>query len=288
MTYLIIFVAIIGLFFVYKSLHTRKWHTPQKPFPDAWKAILNKYVTFYRSLNSEQKKLFEDKVMVFLVNYKITPVDVKIDIVDRLLVASSAVIPIFSFPNWRYHNLNEVLIYPSSFNKGFQISGANTNILGMVGTGFMEGKMILAKTALRHGFLHDSDRKNTAIHEFVHLIDKSDGLVDGFPRLLLEKQYAIPWFKLMAEEINAIHTSQSDINPYGGTNYAEFLSVASEYFFEKPKMLSTKHPELYKLLASVFDQELASTPKVLKDVIHRNDPCPCHSGKKYKRCCGKN
>ena len=22
--------------------------------------------------------------------------------------------------------------------------------------------------------------------------------------------------------------------------------------------------------------------------IHRNDPCPCGSGKKYKKCCGKN
>jgi uncharacterized protein YecA (UPF0149 family) len=27
----------------------------------------------------------------------------------------------------------------------------------------------------------------------------------------------------------------------------------------------------------------ASTPK-----IGRNDPCPCGSGRKYKRCCGEN
>ena len=59
----------------------------------------------------------------------------------------------------------------------------------MVGTGYMDGKMVLSKPALHHGFVNDSDKKNTAIHEFVHLIDKFDGSVDGIPALLLEKQY---------------------------------------------------------------------------------------------------
>ena len=33
-------------------------------------------------------------------------------------------------------------------------------------------------------------------------------------------------------------------------------------------------------------QEVNSMPK--KQKIGRNDPCPCGSGKKYKKCCGKN
>lgn len=28
-------------------------------------------------------------------------------------------------------------------------------------------------------------------------------------------------------------------------------------------------------------------PKKVKDKVGRNDPCPCGSGKKYKKCCGK-
>ena len=27
-------------------------------------------------------------------------------------------------------------------------------------------------------------------------------------------------------------------------------------------------------------------PVVKKDKVGRNDPCPCGSGKKYKKCCG--
>ena len=28
-------------------------------------------------------------------------------------------------------------------------------------------------------------------------------------------------------------------------------------------------------------------PVVKKDKVYPNDPCPCGSGKKYKKCCGR-
>ena len=30
-----------------------------------------------------------------------------------------------------------------------------------------------------------------------------------------------------------------------------------------------------------------SVPKMSENKIGRNEPCPCGSGKKYKKCCGK-
>jgi len=42
-----------------------------------------------------------------------------------------------------------------------------------------------------------------------------------------------------------------------------------------------KQKELYK--------EQKSSTTVVKDAkVYPNDPCPCGSGKKYKKCCGKN
>jgi preprotein translocase subunit SecA len=29
-------------------------------------------------------------------------------------------------------------------------------------------------------------------------------------------------------------------------------------------------------------------PVTKKEKVGRNDPCPCGSGKKYKKCCGRN
>ena len=42
-----------------------------------------------------------------------------------------------------------------------------------------------------------------------------------------------------------------------------------------------KQKELYK-------KQKSSTTIVKGDRVYPNDPCPCGSGKKYKKCCGKN
>jgi Mlc titration factor MtfA (ptsG expression regulator) len=55
-------------------------------------------------------------------------------------------------------------------------------------------------------------------------------------------------------KISGIKLGESDINPYAVTNEAEFFAVVSEYFFEKPKELKDRHPELYELLSNTFLQ----------------------------------
>lgn len=289
MTPLILLSCVLIAFYVgRKYLKKDSWQSTEAEFPDDWRIILSSKVVFYNALSKEEKVHFEFKVQEFLLNCRITGIETTIDQTDRLLVASSAIIPIFEFKNWRYFNLDEVLIYPASFNMDFESSGEGRSILGMVGTGYMEGKMILSKRALQQGFSNERDKKNTAIHEFVHLIDKMDGTVDGFPALLLEKQYAIPWMDLIDQKINEIYESRSDINPYGGTNRQEFFAVTSEYFFERPKLLEKKHPKLYGLLEEIFNQEMNEKDLTrINRNIGRNDPCPCGSGIKFKKCCGK-
>jgi MtfA peptidase len=285
-----ILIIVVILFFVYKLIRRGNsvWKVPKDPFPKDWRILLIRDVSFYNALSDEEKTRFEYKVQEFLLNCRITGIKTSVDTTDKILVASSAVIPIFGFDDWRYSNIHEVLLYPSTFNERFSTSDADRNVLGMVGSGYMEGKMILSKPALKHGFKNESDKKNTAIHEFVHLIDKTDGSVDGIPSLLMKRQYAIPWIDLINKKIDEIYEGKSDINPYGGTNQAEFFSVVSEYFFERPKLLAKNHPALYKLLEGVFKQNMSS--RVLrknKVKIGRNSPCPCKSGKKFKNCCGK-
>jgi hypothetical protein len=167
------------------------------------------------------------------------------------------VIPIFGFPEWKYKNLTNVILYPDTFDKDFQFEGENRNIMGMVGSGYMNGQMLLSRAALTKGFSKDSGKENAAIHEFVHLLDKADGDTDGIPETFIPHEYAEPWLKMMHQEMHHISDGHSDINPYALTNEAEFLAVASEYFFEKPTELQHKHPELYGELSRIFGQDLA-------------------------------
>lgn len=216
------------------------------------RTILGEQVAFYKKLTPGQQAAFEARVMRFLERVHITGVKTTVEDLDKVLVAAGAIIPIFAFPDWEYRNINEVLLYPGSFNEDFAQDGQDRNILGMVGNGPMQNVMVLSQENVRAGFRSGGDKHNTAIHEFVHLVDKSDGATDGLPEALIPHQYAQPWLKRMHEEIRLIREGRSDINYYGTTNEAEFLAVVSEYFFEKPAEMEKKHPELFALLQSIF------------------------------------
>ena len=224
--------------------------------PDNYKELLMKHVAFYRSVNDEEKIRFEKKIKEFLGYVRIHGVDTSVEDVDKLLVAASAVIPIFGFPEWQYYNLRDVLLYPHTFDKNEFLSGDNNkNTLGMVGNGAMQRVMILSKPALHAGFENDLGKENTGIHEFVHLLDKEDGAVDGLPEALLNRQYIVPWLELMNQNMEALQEGNSDINIYGSTNKAEFFAVAAEYFFERPDLFKEKHEKLYNLMTKIFHQE---------------------------------
>lgn len=219
------------------------------------RVLLKENVPFYNELTDAEQTAFESRMQRFLATTKITGVNTEVEDIDRVLIAASAIIPIFAFKDWEYINLNEVLLYPDSFNDAFAQQGAGRHTLGIVGTGPYQNMMILSQHELRQGFLNKTGKSNTAIHEFVHLIDKTDGEVDGIPEALLSRQYVLPWLNLVHHNMQAILKNKSDINPYGATNKAEFFAVASEYFFERPQLLKEKHPELYELLSKIFQQQ---------------------------------
>jgi len=245
-----IMVAVIAFITFYKK-PCRKFN-----LPEGYKKMLEEHVAFYRTLDEPARTKFEERLKDFLGYIAVTGVDTEVNDLDKLLVASSAVIPIFGFPAWRYYNLSEVLLYKDRFNaENYSASGQGRDVLGMVGTGAMQMQMILSKPDLYRGFGVSGGTENTGIHEFVHLLDKEDGEVDGMPEALLDKKYSIPWLKMMAENITAMRAGKSDINMYGTKNNAEFFAVVSEYFFEKPKQFKQKHPELYAMLSDIFRQQ---------------------------------
>lgn len=256
MIYIILFVVLLG-FGIYAFKINQK--RPVESFPDSWKSLLDENVLFYRELSTSEKKRFRKRMMQFLSEVYIEAVDIKLEDLDKVLIAASAVIPVFGFKEWHYNNLSGIIIYPDNFNGDleFETQNGKSVIAGLVGSGRFEKQMILSRKALRHGFENDTDKGNTSIHEFVHLIDKMDGETDGVPERLLQRQYITPWLKLMHEEMEAINDDKSDIRQYGGTSEVEFLAVASEYFFERPDLFKRKHPELYDMLEKCFQQNPA-------------------------------
>ncbi len=227
----------------------------QQSFPSQWRTFLNEKVIFYKELETEEEKSqFEKKVQRFLATKKITALNTEIDDDIKLMVAASAVIPTLVFPDFNYPNVKEVLIYPNSFDKEFgtDLSEGNKTAQGMVGSGVMNGKVILSKPDLMKAYDGVHHSFNVGIHEFVHLLDATDGDVDGVPENLLDKPHIGPWISEMKKEMHKVADGHSDINPYGLTSNAEFLSVVSEYFFSNPEKFKKRHFELYQYLELIY------------------------------------
>ena len=266
-----------------------------QPFPAEWEAILQREAVFFRALEPGEQRRFRRELQVFLGEKRITGIKLKLDTTTRVLAAASAIIPIFGFPEWEWDQISEILIYPDRFGRDFAFEGGTQrHTLGMVGSGALNRLMILSKPDLLAGFRNPGDKRNVGLHEFAHLVDKSDGTIDGLPAVGLERAAIGPWVDLVRRKMEEMRRGDSDIDPYGLTNEAEFFAVATEYFFERPGVMERKHPQLYEMLSRVFNQSPGERAAVMaremtreRPRFGRNSPCPCGSGKKFKKCCLK-
>lgn len=285
-------VALIVYWAMTRTLRRRR-KILAEPFPAEWEVVLQQEVLFFRVLPDDDKRRFRRELQVFLGEKLITGIGTDLDVKTRVLVGAAAVIPIFGFPEWEWDQIREVLVYPDRFNQEHAFEeGSDRHTLGMVGNRAYNGMMILSKPDLLQGFHNDGDKRNVALHEFAHLVDKSDGSIDGLPAVGLPREAIGPWIELVRRKMAEMRDGDSDIHPYGLTNESEFFAVAAEYFFERPGVMQRKHPELYAMLARVFQQSLAGRARQLREErkrgrpqFGRNSPCPCGSGEKYKKCC---
>lgn len=67
--------------------------------------------------------------------------------------------------------------------------------------------------------------------------------------------------------------------------YFNMLDAKADYLYSLPQWEGIFSPEKRK---EIKDQWKKSKIVVNENKVGRNDPCPCGSGKKYKKCCGKN
>ncbi len=290
----VIFIIYIFYWFISRKQRNRK-KILKAEFPKQWEAILNEKVAFYVGLQEEEKIRFKQLIHIFINEKRIVGIKTEINDEIKLLVAASAIIPVFGLKNWEYDNLGEIFVTDGSV-KDYEIDKEHSNsILGQVQPMFGHTYyMTLSKQSLLHGF-NAGDEENVGIHEFAHILDEADGVIDGIPSSYLSPELIPQWISIADEEMSEIKKGKSTINEYGATNRAEFFAVSTEYFFDKPKDLLNENPTLYNLLKKTYHQDPVKFFNFDLNTIFypygkktdRNAPCPCESGLKFKKCCLK-
>ena len=222
---------------------------PDRDFPEQWQKILEKRVPYYQRLSNPFRKEFEKHIHIFLLNYKIAGADIEVTDLDRILIASGAVVPTFRLEKWHYKKLKQIIVFPEKF----RVPETDDMASGLVGWGEMEGQLWLSRKALYKGFHIDNDNKNVAIHEFIHLMDMQDGLVDGVLDELMEEEDVEPWLELIEDTSHKINRGEVSIREYAKSNPAEFLAATGEFYFESPNEMRSRHPKLYRTLDKIFN-----------------------------------
>ena len=131
---------------------------------------------------------------------------------------------------------------------------------------------------------------------YEQLLTNPDEVVTGTVKELAEKygQEVLT----MVGFLDGINDSLKEPNPIETMDEDTVVSLA----FDKEKlyknMVAAKADWLYELpqwkeiyseeeLKKLYKEQKESTTIRKEKKIGRNDPCPCGSGKKYKKCCGK-
>lgn len=84
-----------------------------------------------------------------------------------------------------------------------------------------------------------------------------------------------------------------EISDHMKKEYFSGLVDMEETVYSYYSILGEQHPDLEEWRQVAIGREmqqenlLQSVPIQMENQVGRNDPCPCGSGKKYKKCCGK-
>ena len=132
---------------------------------------------------------------------------------------------------------------------------------------------------------------------YEQLLAESDTEVKGSVKELAEK-YGMDVMTMVGfldgindslKEANPIETMEEDTVVSLAFDkeklYKNMVDARAEWLYELPQWNSIFDEETRKRL--FLEQRKSGTIRKEKK-IGRNDPCPCGSGKKYKKCCGRN
>ena len=235
------------MFGLIRAWRRRRW--TRRPLPEAWLQPLQQHVPFFAQLQGEQRQRFLDLLKVFVWEKSFVGAG-GMEITDevKVVVSAAAVRLVLHLDLTYYDRLSEIVVYPSHY-KHPETTGV------ILGEANAWGTVVLSWDAVLHGLENTCDGHDTATHEFAHVLDRADGAFDGTPELRQWSHYS-PWAQVMSHHYLRLQqrkrAERKALRSYGAKNEAEFFAVATEAFFEKPRQLLKRTPDLYQELSRFY------------------------------------
>jgi Mlc titration factor MtfA (ptsG expression regulator) len=239
----------------------RRARVLRQPFPAAWRDILRRRMPAFARLPADVQLQLKKHIQV-LVAEKPFVGCAGLVVTDemRVLVAAQAALLLLNRRAGYFPGLRQVLMYPGAFRVERHEEGTgglqHSHRRVLAGESWQQGQVLLSWEDVLAGAADPHDGRNVVIHEFAHQLDQERGRANGAPWLGRREAYG-PWASVLGAEYAALRERLARgetglIDPYAGSEPAEFFAVVSEHFFEQPAALAAAHPALYGQLAQYY------------------------------------
>lgn len=175
----------------------------------------------------------------------------------RVRIAAQCCLVTLGHEGWPFASLHGITLHPDEFVVRQEIEDEDTGVVtegyeALSGQSIESDRIVLSWRDVLEGDAED-DGYNVVIHEVTHFLEHANPGGDPTARAALEAA---------REELGrALERGETPlIDPYGAEDNAEFLAVAAETFFERPRELRARHPTLYVLLRQSFRLDPAEWP----------------------------
>lgn len=234
-------------------------------FSEDWREILRSRVRHYQYLKDEQRKRLEGFVQV-VVAEKDWAGGSGFELTDEIKVAIAGYAGVMTLglsEPYYFDRLQTIIVYPGGYvahRSEYDTQPLFEPSSERLGEAWHRGPVILSWNEIA-GNKHRRPGDNLVFHEFAHHVDGLEGEVDGVPPMTNLKQERM-WYRVTEQEFDRLaedarHRRATLLDQYGATNRAEFFAVATECFFERPQAMRELHPELYRVLAEFYCQDVA-------------------------------
>ena len=211
--------------------------------------IPNMY-SFLDKLSAEEKMDFYYRVEQFIRTHEFVGIKTKVELKDKVLVASGLMMMLFRTKVSFVGNIGLVYIsnVPMEERRGTLPQSKSSTIL-KTDKGF---DIYINREELNYGFENLEDNKNLLVHQFAHILDGLDGAIDGLPNLFIPPNKIDEWNVLAKKHMASLKLEDTLENRYIQKKRSEFFAMVTEHYFENPKELEQKSPQLYTFLDKIF------------------------------------
>lgn len=184
----------------------------------------------------------------------------KLEPQQHLRIAAEACLPIAHLGLGWYDNVREIVIYPGAFlvdQQWIDEDGIeHRQRAELAGEAWNSGPVVLAWEEIELGGSSGHEYYNVVIHEFAHVLDATNGIVNGFPPIK-DAVLASRWPRVFRDAYDAecsttAHGKKTILDEYATESPGEFFAVASEHFFTQPQRLQCHLPDLFDCLSTFY------------------------------------